>query len=73
MQAYLCCLVDRDGEYHAFCKIEATDVSEALRLAWNVIDKFPNCAGMSIFCGNVRVFTNVPKKKLRPLPLFIWG
>ena len=71
MYVFQCCLADRDGEYYAFWELRALDIADAIAQARHVVDMFPGCRGMSIFCGNVRVFTNVectkPKRRLARL------
>jgi hypothetical protein len=63
VHVFQCCFAGRDGEYYAFCEFHTYDISDALERAWNVMDMLQGCCGMSIFCGNVRVFTNVEYTK----------
>jgi hypothetical protein len=63
MYAYICCLADRSGEYFAFCEIEVSDTGQAIEQAWDIAETFSNFVCMTVFLGDVRVFTNIPKAR----------
>lgn len=61
MLQFECRLSDHGGKDHVFWKFRAADLAAGLSQGWDILELCEGSADMSIYCGDVCVFTTIAR------------
>ena len=61
MLLFECRLSNEEGKDHVFWQFRAADIAAGLSQGWDILELCEGSADMSLYCGEVCVFTTIAR------------